>query len=204
MKTISCNIAIWPTAKIAQKAIRVSKKLKKNGTLFTLDRHGYYPHITVYVTKFAEKNFPAIEKKLAGISASFKPFDVNSADYRQSERGYVDVSFKRNKEITELQKAIVKSLYKFREEISSSEAEKSRGFPEWWRKNIRLYGYESIGKRYHPHITFTRLQKRKRHKDVISAMSEDDFSFKAGTIVFLKSGRHGVGRKILKIFRLKR
>jgi hypothetical protein len=202
-KSISCNIAILPSAKIVKKTIAASKKLKKEGTLFTLDNNDYYPHMSIYRTAFPSKNFPAIEKKLGEIMASVKVFDINSEDYHQSKGGYVDIGFKRNKVIAGLHKKIIKSLNPLREgEMLYSDVRNFNSFEKWEQKNIKLYGCTVVGKKYRPHITFTKLQKRKRNKNVISAIPKDNFSFKADTIAFLISGKHGVGRKVLKLFKL--
>ncbi len=200
-KSISCNIAIWLPVSIATKAIKISRAIKNRGVLFTLDNKQYYPHITLYMTEFPLKNIPRIEKKLSSVICKFRQFKLTSGDYQQSKNGYIDVSLKRSKEVADLQKAVVKALNPLRQGlIRSADIRRLRTSEKWQQKNIKLYGYGSIASHFRPHITFARLQKRKRGINILSDLPRMNFSILCEKVVLLKAGKHGVGREVIKFF----
>ena len=115
MKSKSFNVVIYPPQEISKKAIGVSKKLKKKGGLFVLDGKNYFPHLTIYMTEFPIKNVSKIRKILRNVAAKTKPFRATSLKYRQSADGYIDVDFKKSREIKGLQKKTIALLDPLRE-----------------------------------------------------------------------------------------
>ena len=115
MKSKSFNVVIYPQEEISRKAISVSKKLKTEGGLFVLDGKNYFPHITIYMTEFPVKNIPRIRKILRELAAKTKPFRITSLKYRENSDAYIDVDYRKNKNIKELQKKIIALLNPLRD-----------------------------------------------------------------------------------------
>lgn len=201
MKSESFNIVIYPPADISKKAISVSKKLKKKGGLFVLDGKKYFPHLTIYMTEFPIKNVPKIRKILRNFAAKTKSFRATSLKYRQSADGYIDVDYKKSKEIRELQKKIIAFLNPLREgllrpkdEARMSELGKAQ------KRNIRRYGYRSVGAEFFPHLTFTKLEKF--DKSALSKIGKSNFSFEVDKIGLFYLGDYGTCRKLIEILDL--
>ena len=195
------NIAIYPSKDISKKAIKVSKKLKSKGGLFILDDKNYFPHVSVYMTEFPLKNLPKIKKLLQKIASETEPFQIISLRYRQNKGGYVDVVFRRSLRIKKFQEEIVKVLNPMREKLIRERTKMSfPGMNKAQQKNIKLYGYHSVGSEFYPHLTFTRLEKF--DKPALSVISKANFSFEVGKIALFYLGDHGTCNKLVEIFDL--
>ena len=201
MKSQSFNIVIYPSADVSQEAVTVSKKLEKNGGLFVLNGKNYFPHITIYMTEFPVKNIPKIRKTLREFAAKTKPFHVTSLKYRQSKEGYIDVEYRKSKEMKNLQKKIVSLLNPWREGLlrpkdraRMSEVSKTQ------QRNIMRYGYRCVGAEFFPHLTFTKLKKF--DKSALVKIEKLNFSFEIERIGLFYLGDYGTCRKLIEVFDL--
>ena len=201
MQSKSFSIVIYPPKEISQRAIAVSKKLEKKNGLFILDGKNYFPHITIYMTEFPVKNVPKIRKVLRNFVTKAKPFRAASLKYRQSEDGYIDVSYKKSKEMKKLQKKILTLLNPLREDLlrPKEEAHISE-LSVAQQRNIKHYGYRGVGKEFFPHLTFTKLKKF--NGSVLMKIEKSNFSFYANKIGLFYLGDYGTCRKLIEIFDL--
>lgn len=198
-KSKSFNIVIYPSKDIIIRAIKTSKSFKRKGSSFVLDGKNYFPHITIYMTEFPSKNTRAIKELLKQFSLGIKPFQITASGYRQNKDGYIDVNYKKTKSINELQKKVVTLLNPFREGLLRlKDKERLKEFSKSQQKNIKLYGYRSVGTEFYPHLTFTKLKQYS--KLTLSDMKKDNFSFKVGKIGLFYLGEYGTCRKLIKIF----
>ena len=200
-KTKPFNIVICPPPEISKKAIRISKKLKNKKGLFVLDGKNYFPHITLYMTEFPLRNMTKVRKLLKQFAAKTKPFEINSSKYRQNIDGYIDVDYKRSKNINELQKKIVKLLNPLREgQMREKDKARMSEMTKAEQKNLKLYGYRNVGDKFFPHLTFSKLEKF--DKSALSNIDKSNFSFKVDKIGFFYLGDYGTCRKLIEIFDL--
>jgi 2'-5' RNA ligase len=202
MQSESLNIVIYPPKEINQKAIAISKQLKKNGNLFILDDLNYFPHVSIYSSDFPLRNIPKIRKALRDFAAETKPFRLTSIKNRQNKKGFVDVVYRRSRGVRELQKNIIALLNPLREGLlrPRDEARMSQ-LREVERRNVRRYGYRSVGSEFFPHVTFTRLEKY--DKSAFSKIEKSNFSFNVEEMGLFYLGQHGTCRKLIEIFKLK-
>ena len=203
MKTKSkpFNIVIYPPAGVSKRAILTSKKLKNKNSLFVLDGKNYFPHITLYMTEFPLKNIAKVRKLLKQFAAKTKPFEISSSKYRQNKDGYIDVDYRKSKNINELQKKIIKLLNPLREGLMRDK-DKARisEMTKVEQKNLKLYGYRSVGGNYFPHLTFSKLEKF--DKSALSHIDKSNFSFKVDKVGFFYLGDYGTCRKLIEIYNL--
>ncbi len=201
MESKSFNIVIYPPVDISKKAISISKKLEEKGGLFVLNGKKYFPHITVYMAEFPVKNIPKIRKMLRDFAVKTKPFRITSSKYRQVEDGYIDVSYKKSKDIEELQKKIIALLNHLREGLLRLKDEaRMNEYNKAQQHNIKLYGYRSVGEEFFPHLTFTKLEKF--DKSAFLNIGKLNFSFKVDKIGFFHLGDYGTCHKLIEIFDL--
>lgn len=201
MKSKSFNVIIYPPADISKRAISISKKLKKKKGLFVLDSKKYFPHITIYMTEFPVKNVPKIRKMLREFATKTKPFRINSLKYRQNSDGYIDVDYRKSKNIKELQKKIIALLNPLREGLLRPK-DKARisALSKTQQRNIKRYGYWSMDAEFFPHLTFTKLEKF--NKLALSGINKLDFSFDVNKLGLFYLGDYGTCRKLIEIFDL--
>lgn len=203
MKNKPFNIVILPPEEIAKKAMAVSKKLKKKGGLFVLDDKNYFSHITIYAAEFPIKNMPKIKSVLRDFAARTKPFRAASLKYRQNVEGYVDVSYRRSKQMKKLQADIISLINPLRERtLRPKDAARLDSLSGRQRRNLKRYGTRNIGEDYFPHITFTRLAKF--DKSALAVIKKADFSFEVRKLGFFYLGENGTCRKLIATFDLVR
>ena len=202
VKSISCNIAIYPPAHIRRGAISLSKKLSELGTDFTLDDKNFYPHITLYMTEFPVDNLPRVKKELRNITQKMHIFSVTPAGIGKV-RGHIGVDFKNIPDLVSLHRKIVLATNAFREGcLRPKDRERllKHFFPANMERMLKEYGSSRAMKNYNPHLTLTKFTNDKTQVDL--KLQKSKFSFEVNEIVLFQSGRHGACRKILARFRL--
>ncbi len=181
-RTHAFDIVLFPPEEIAQKALAVSRILKKRGGLFVLDGVDYFPHVTLYAAEFSERNLPKIKKVLEKIASQTRSFKMTSLRYRQEERGYVVVDHRKSKSVQELREKIIAGVHSF------CEAHKNKKEPVRCR----------IAEEFVPHITFTKFAQY--NPLALKGIKELDFSFRADAIGIYYLGEYGTCRKLVKVF----
>ncbi len=206
-KSRAYNIAIIPPKKISDKAIRISRFLKKFGVFFTLDGKNYFPHMTVYMVEFPNKNLEQVKEVLEQISKKIKNFKVQSLTYKHiaygHSGGWVHVDFKNTPPLMKLQKEIIFSANKLRGGLLMND-DKARisSAPDQMKKNLKTYGYSNAFYKFSaPHITFTRLKKPDSKS--LAEIKKYNFSFEVTKFGLFEKGKHGTCRKLVKEFKLK-
>ena len=198
MKSESFNVAVCPPPEISQKAVNVSEKLKKKGGLFVLDGKNYFPHITIYMAQFPMHNVPNMRRILGECALKTKPFRVSASRYRQSSDGWIDVVYRQSKNIKAFQKNIIACLNPLREGLllPRDEARMSK-FGRTEQRNIKRYGYRSIGAEFFPHLTFTKLEKF--DVSAFPSIGKSVFSFEVDRISLFCLGDYGTCRKVVEL-----
>lgn len=200
-KTKPFNIVIYPPDEIFKRAISVSKKLINRKSLFVLDGKNYFPHITLYMTEFPLKNIVKVRKSLKHFAAKTKQFEIISSKYRQNREGYIDVDYKRSKNIDRLQKEVIKLLNPLREgRMREKDTARINEMTKVEQKNLKCYGYRSVGDNFFPHLTFSKLEKF--DKLALSGVKKSNFSFRVDKIGFFYLGDYGTCRKLIEFFDL--
>lgn len=189
------NIVIIPPKQISNKAAAISKKFKRQGCLFVLDKQ-HSPHITLYMTEFPLKNIPAVKNSLQQITSAIKPFRIKSSNYRQNS-GYIDISYQKSKSVKNLQKKIIAILNLLREGcVKAGDKAKTNRLSALQNKNVELYGYRDVGQNFFPHLTFTKLKNN--DGSALNKIKKQDFSFKVNKIGLFYLGQYGTCRKLVE------
>jgi len=206
MKSKSLNIVIYPPREIFQKAITVSEQFnKKEKGLFALNDKNYFPHITIYMAEFPVHNIPKIKKVLRDFIITTKSFHMISLKYYHSDDGYIFVDYKKSPELKNLQKKIVNLLNPLREDLLRAKDvdrmnDLDKNSLEF--KNIKRYGYRSVGENFSPHLTFTKLAIS--NNSLLAKIAEFDFSFKFDQLGLFYLGEYGTCHDLIEIFKIKK
>lgn len=204
MKSKSINIVLLPSKEVSKKSIKISKDIKRSGGIFVLDDKNFFTHISIYMLEVPIKNISKIKTALKNLTENTKPLKIIATNYRKNPTGYIDIEYKKSKNILDLQKEIIEIINPYRENILR-EQDKNRlaSLPTPQQKILKKYGYRSIGKYFSPHITFSRIKKLENLENILLKEDMNEFSFEAKEIGLFELGENGTCVKPIKIFKLK-
>ncbi len=202
-KSSAFNIALVPSDAVVKRAMRLSRELKKHGGLFTLNQRLYSTHVTLYMAQLPLQNIKEVRRILKNVAANTKSFNLVPMRWNQSKDGYIDVSFKKTKVLSELQKVIIKELNPLREGLlrqkdigrlkTASAAEK---------RNIQKYGFRSVGAQFDPHLTITKLPAH--IKKATPKMNPKKMAFAAREVGIFYLGEYGSCKRLVAKYTLER
>ena len=210
MKSKPLNIVIYLPKNIEEISIKSSKEIYKKGGLFYLNKKTNFPHITLYMSQFPIKNIPKIKEVLKKIASKIKTFELEAINYRyNTNTNYVDVEFKKTIQINKLQNLIIKSINPLREGLLRKEDEIRILNPDLNQKIkeiINKKGTSSMGKKYFPHITLSRINKSKSkfslNENINKLPNIQNFNHKLFKIGLFFQGKHGTCSKKIDLFDL--
>ena len=172
------NIAISLPDDIRDKAIEMSALIVKNGGIFALSTQDNFPHMTITHFKCSSaEGLDNVVRELEVGLTNVQTFDINQFKYRMNS-GWVDVSFKLDKNILSIYDMVLTNLQKNNCTKTSSN----------WDDNL-------------PHITFSKFDSSKDFN--IETLPKYDFSFIVDRIGVFELGEHGTNKKLLKQFSLR-
>jgi len=200
MKSKTLNIVINPPKDIIKLAMKTSKKL---GGEFVLDCKDYFPHITLYMSEFPEKNLVKIGKTLKNSLENCKSFKLIDTRKCGGKRGYVYATYMRDKNIASFQKKIVELLNPLRENlIRQKDLDRLQTYTKAERENVKRYGYRLAGRLYNPHLTLTKFPEDKIID--IKKIRIPDLSFTVNEIGLYYGEEFGTCNDLIAKFNLKK
>lgn len=159
--TIACDVVLLPRVSQAKLAASQSQKLAPQGSLFTLDNQHYYAHASLYMFQMNLSHQQECIAALQHLAHSSGTQTLQEEGYYYQDqgfgKGYVDVSFARNKQADLLQDRIVKTFNDLRADMRESDKQKMTDATGLKLENLQKYGYPSIGELFRPHITLTKF-----------------------------------------------
>jgi 2'-5' RNA ligase len=196
------NIVIVPPKEISRSAIKLSRKFKGLKSLFVLNQKNKFPHLSLYMLELPLKNISKVKKILEEIAKRAKPFKMESLKYRHEKHGFLDIYYRRPAELKKFQTEIVEAINPLRRGMMrKKDLARLLDLNKNEQKNLKKYGFRSVGSEYHPHLTLTRLKRY--DKTVISGLKPPKFSFEVKRIGLFYLGDNGTCRQPVKRFDLK-
>jgi hypothetical protein len=193
-QTIACDIVLLPSEGQAQLAIQASRQLSQQGSLFMLDDKNLYAHTSLYMFQMDIANQEECIAALRRIAASnnAQRLEQNGFFYQNSGhyKGYVDVSFARNKEVDSLQEQVVTAFNGLRADTSEKNKQKMISAAGLQLEYLQKYGYASIGELFRPHLTFTKFP-REIEPDLTLLTSPKKFTGEFTRLGLFEVGPHG-------------
>lgn len=181
--------------------MRLSRSLKKHGGLFVLNERLYSSHITLYMMELPLENLSAAKHILKEIAASRRSFMLNPLTWNQSRDGYIDVEYRKDKSLSNLQKIVIRRINPLRNGLlREKDIERLKLTSGLEKKNIQTYGFRSVGANFKPHLTLTKLKAYKAEAN--PRINSRRMSFKAREIGIFYLGEHGSCRKLVAKYRL--
>lgn len=195
------NIVIIPPADISQKAIRISRELKKEGGLFALNGKTNFPHSTILIQELPLKNLSKIRDALRDVSKKTKRISMKSLGVWTGGYGYVGVGYERSRELLLLQKRIIKAVNPLRENLQRKSTSKPTcTYTKHEVRNRLRYGHWFVGTSYSPHMTLTKFAESKDSEALLTL--PEHFSFIADRIGLFTLGDYGTSSKLVESYKL--
>lgn len=200
-KSSAFNIAIVPGEAVTKRAMQLSRALKIHGGLFVLNQRLYSTHVTLYMMELPLRNLMNARKILRKIAASQRSFKLEPLQWNQDSGGYIDVSYKKTETLSELQRTIIKELNPFREGlIRKRDIERLKTAKDSEKRNIKKYGFRSVGAEFEPHLTVSKLKTHK--SEAMPEIDPEKMAFYAHEIGIFYLGEYGSCKRLVAKYRL--
>lgn len=197
---VQLNIAIIPSARIQDEAIRLSELLSRNfDTHFALNTQDLFPHITISQARYPERNLGRVIDVVRNTATEFKPFMIrlNPFDVRLGQ--FVFWNAERTQELVAFHQKVVDGTNPLREGLVIEHVAAMEDLSPEDSSDREKYGALLIGPHYQPHITLTRLKQNTPVSEVarvIGKGKQDQFNVAKIVVGYL--GNHGTVNGIIE------
>lgn len=199
-KGIHINIAVYPQTVVLKRAITLSRELRAKQGLFALNKTDHIPHITFYTATFPKKNVGAILDTIHKLVRKTSPFTMAATAYRQTKNNYVEVNYRKTKQISRFQKNIIQSVNPLRGDLPYQPT--GLRYTEAEKQNLKRYGYDRVFKQFGPHLSISRLSAASPRIDTYAFPPVKDFSFRTETLGVFLVGEYYTAEKVIGRFTL--
>ncbi len=197
MASLACNVVLLASNDVAQKAITASEQLRAHDTLFTLDKHGPFPHVSLYMTQLKNMDIEEVIRLLTTIAATAPSFNLIADTYFQKE-GYIDANYVQTTELDALQMMVINAINPIRDGMRDKDKARLPLAEGLARKNLEQYGYRGVGELFRPHMTLTRFVSS-AEIDTSTLPPVGDFSGQFSKLGLFEMGANGTCvRKIVE------
>jgi 2'-5' RNA ligase len=194
------NVAIIPPASVAQAVIGLGAQLPADAP-FVVDGENYFPHLTVFMARFAADNEERVADAVATSTGHRLNVEVQHDGFRLTEGNYYEVSYERSERLLRLHRRLLRALKPLRYRPGQPIYEPYFGlYSREQRRRARRTGYDLAGRLYRPHITVGLLKAgemvapRSRHGAPLS--------FTATDLGLFQADQYGAARKRLRSYDL--
>jgi 2'-5' RNA ligase len=203
MKTETLNIAILPSEKIIEQAIKMSQKVSDEvGSRFTLKQKTLIPHITVYQAQYPSKNIDRLKNIVEDFALKTELFDIKLNQIAVSHGTFLFWNCEKSPILQDLHEKVVKLANPLREGLVPSQLADRENLSPGDEYDIKTFGAMLIGPRYKPHITIARLSKDNDVQNAVRVLDgSKEESFKPRALFLGYLGEHGTVVKIIKKYR---
>ncbi|OGK12768.1 hypothetical protein A3B40_00975 [Candidatus Roizmanbacteria bacterium RIFCSPLOWO2_01_FULL_37_16] len=205
METIrDLNVVIipddWFSVKLINWSRLVSAKYKTN---FTLERGKYCPHISLYQTRYPQKNFARINSQVEKIAAAFTPFQISLNGFSKNW-GFIFYDVEPNEVLQRLHESIVDALNPLRNNFIPDSQLRLTGLTAKQKNSIEKYGHVFVKKTYVPHLSITNLVNPPEISKAMSILPKKTIKFNVTGLSLGSVSEYGTCPKIFKKFPFKR
>lgn len=153
------------------------------------------PHVTLYVSRFPERNLPKLLDIVKEIASLHAPVCFSSTGVNVKWR-YVGITLALTDEIKKIHEEVVRSLNGLREgHTKYKETDSFDAMTPEELENIKTWGYAHVMNLYIPHITLLALEDEKNTPMVAESVSWNT-EFFAPSITVLVSRKDGEGNRM--------
>ncbi len=150
-----------------------------------------FAHMTVFMARFADVNIDKVIQATKQSLGEIKSFNCEHVGYFITEGEYLEVSYKKSEQLTQLHEALIAAISEFR--INPGDPYEEGYFAPYTqeqRVNAQKTGYDLAGNLYRPHITLTRYGKDKM-PNISPALPEVNLSFELSKLCIYRADDNG-------------
>lgn len=213
MKTenfVTYRIIFVPGKELIKIVVDLANEISKLGNIyFKVDEKSFFSHITIYKAEFPIRNGKEIFRVLNKCSKEIKCFILKFNQF-YAESGWLGLGFKKNKQVYETHKKIVKRLNPLRKGHIQNKyldiQDDTDNFSGKQRSYVKKYGYPLVMSEYRPHLSLLRfvdenvadtVAEKYNNKKIII----DDSLVKE--IAIVQGGEHGTVNEYIEKISLK-
>ncbi|HUB93347.1 MAG TPA: DUF1045 domain-containing protein [Verrucomicrobiae bacterium] len=156
------DIALLPTARVTERAVSTSEKLREQAVRFTLHPTGPFPHLSLYMVSLSDRVIASVVERLSRIAQETPKLVLTATEYSQG-RGYLSVAYGRLVTLDALQMTVITAVNPLRDGLMSDDAVRLQVSTGIQRENLERYGYVDVGSLFRPHVTLTRFELETVH-----------------------------------------
>lgn len=197
------NVCIVPPQTVGVQCVELSQSVASPDTLFSLDGESKFPHMTVYMARFATQEVANVIAGAERATQSVKSFTCEHTGYFMTAGRYLEASYRKSDAFLELQNLFVDNLKEYR--INPGQPHQEDYFAPYTseqEKNATETGYDLVGNIYRPHITLTRYAEGKVPQE-FPAMKATSLSFPLHTICVYEADDNGAVFKKLVEYKIR-
>lgn len=152
------DVVLLPNRELSQLAITTSRKLNTLNPLFTLKTETCYPHLSLLMSRFDDRQINLVTEEISSISKTHNAISLKAMEYHES-RGYFDVEYIRNHSVGDIQQEVVEKISPLRTNDGSEQGQNDLSAEE--KDNLSKYGYKYVSDLFRPHVTLARFKDAK-------------------------------------------
>jgi len=195
------NVCVIPDENASAEAVKISRSLKGNATMFTLG-DGLFPHMTVYMARFSDSNIDKVVSATASALEQVSSFQCVHTGYFMTAGRYLEASYKKSDDLLELHELLINYDAALRINPGSpfNEGYFAPYSPEQ-QKNAEETGYDLARALYRPHVTLTRYHAGQVPK-IYPAFPSAELSFDLAKVCVFKADDNGAVYELVREFKV--
>jgi 2'-5' RNA ligase len=199
---IKLNIAFSLPKEVCDEAVKVSQNIHQlSPALFILDNKTLFPHITIYLAEFPQKNFSKIIRAVSNVVMNQKPFTLSFKSFK-TEYGYINITLEKTETLRSIHENIVRNINTFREGHLREKYRASslflNQFSDKERSYIIQYGFPYLMDLYRPHLTVSYFEDHKIAEKISKKLSWENKTCTVDKISIYTVGEHGTCIGVVK------
>ncbi len=194
------DIVILPDKTVRDYSIGLSQQLKKYGSILTLGKKRFLPHVSLFHFPVTPKKFDDFIKNLENTVKDSKcgRLKLEGIKVFKSHSSFLLATDKPQWLETLYLKIIKNSLEYFDFNYGTDKLWGIDGLPKIMQNNIKKYGTPLVGKWFIPHITLGVFKDKKDAVNAFSRLKVKKHSFEVKNIYVCQLGKHFSCQKIIK------
>lgn len=178
------NIALLPESRASRFLVNLSRVIdEKVGSQVRLGFNTILPHLTLYLTRFPNRNIEEVDECLNTISLAFAPLKVRIKGWTMSKSGSIMLNCRRSKKLDLLHRQVIARTNVLREGILA----------DVWRNHIteltaqqsrllETVGFPYALELWAPHFTISKIDPRRigRIEPILNVFEEEFYASEIG------------------------
>ena len=195
------NIVLLFDESLTEKFINLSNQINQMvPSKVVLNRNDMLPHLTIYGTRFPQKNLKRLQQWLKGLIKDVVPFSLHFHS-KNVTAGTVFIDAELTRELYQLHEKLVDGLNPLREGAYDEKELELPGLTDGMKRSLLTYGMLLAKEEYRPHVTVARPFDSQRCEEALSILPEKiDLRTEVNAVSLVETGPSGTCKRVLRTF----